>query len=292
MNQGSALYSTRQFWRNHAGWPLLGFLLAFGLVEVLGMDRRIAAYLYYDTSTGHWLGTGAGDWWAHRLLHDDGRWLIRGIAAIAIGAWMGSYFVEPLRASRARHAYVALGLVLAIAVVGALKSVTNVDCPWDLAGYGGHNPYVSLFGDRPDYLPRARCFPGAHASSGFALLCFYLAWRDIAPRRAWIALGLAITVGIAFAVGQEARGAHFFSHDLASAGVVWCVQLALYAWLLAPRVGVDVELARRPREHCGASGGGRFLLGGLAAQPPEDRADDDHRDADAVAGANAPVVDP
>ena len=130
------------------------------------------------------------------------------------------------------------------------------------AGFGGHNPYVPLFADRPDYLPRARCFPGAHASSGFALLCFYLAWRDDEPRRARLALAIALVVGVAFSVGQEARGAHFFSHDLASAAVVWCVQLALYAWLLAPRVAVDgAAITRRPREPSAVSGGRRFFLG-------------------------------
>jgi membrane-associated PAP2 superfamily phosphatase len=234
MNPGPALYSTRAFWRSHAFAPLVGFLLVFGLVDVLGLDRRIAAAVYFDGATAHWLGTGPGDWWAHRLLHDDGRWLVRGIAAGAIAMWVASFFLAPMRGSRRRTAYVALAMVASIVLVGALKSVTNVDCPWDLAGYGGHNPYVPLFADRPDYLPRARCFPGAHASSGFALACFYFVWRDTAPVRARGALAMALAVGTAFSVGQEARGAHFFSHDLAAAGIVWFVQLALYGWLLGP----------------------------------------------------------
>ena len=126
-------------------------------------------------------------------------------------------------------------MVLSIAIVGGLKSITNVDCPWDLIGFGGQNPYVPLFADRPDTLARARCFPGAHASSGFALMCFYFMWRDRSPRLARWALALGIGVGVVFSIGQEARGAHFVSHDLVSAAIVWCVQLALYCWLLRPR---------------------------------------------------------
>jgi membrane-associated PAP2 superfamily phosphatase len=248
MNRDPALYSTRAFWRSHAFMPLLGFLLIFGLVEALGLDRSIAGALYFDAATGHWLGTGSGDWWAHRLLHDDGRWVIRGIAAGAIAMWAASFFLDPLRESRRRTGYVALAMVASIVLVGALKSVTNVDCPWDLSGYGGHNPYVPLFADRPDYLPRARCFPGAHASSGFALMCFYFVWRDVAPARARGALALALAIGIAFAVGQEARGAHFFSHDLAAAGIVWFVQLALYAWLLGSRAS-EVQARETVRGH-------------------------------------------
>src|SRR5207342_1086221 len=110
---------------------------------------------------------------------------------------------------------------LSTGIVGALKATTNVDCPWDLAEFGGDRPYVSLFADRPDSLPRARCFPGAHASSGFAFLFGYFLLRDGARRRARWALAAAILLGVAFSVGQEARGAHFISHDLTSAAIVW-----------------------------------------------------------------------
>ena len=49
-------------------------------------------------------------------------------------------------------------------------------------------------------------------------------------------LAAAIAVGIAFSIGQEARGAHFLSHDLTSAAIVWFVQLGLYAGLFGARV--------------------------------------------------------
>ena len=120
-------------------------------------------------------------------------------------------------------------MLLATLIVGGLKLVTNVDCPWDLAGFGGHNPYVALFADRPDALPRAQCFPGAHASSASrcsaSISCSAIARAALAL---WM-LAAAIAVGIAFSIGQEARGAHFLSHDLTSAAIVWFVQLGLYA---------------------------------------------------------------
>jgi membrane-associated PAP2 superfamily phosphatase len=43
-------------------------------------------------------------------------------------------------------------------------------------------------------------------------------------------LAAAIAVGVAFSIGQEARGAHFLSHDLTSAAIAWFVGLGLYAW--------------------------------------------------------------
>lgn len=251
MNPTVGLYplGERLFWRNHAAWPLLGFALVFGVVETLGLDPWIAGSLYFDAGAAHWLGTGTGDWWAHALLHDNGRWLVRGIAATAVVLWAGSFVAPAWRSLRLRAGYVALSMVLATALVGGLKAITNVDCPWDLAGFGGHNPYVALFAHRPDYLPRARCFPGAHAASGFALLSLYFACRDPAPGRARLWLLAAIFLGCLFAIGQEARGAHFFSHDLVAAAIVWFVQLALYAWLLKPGVEPDGEAPplRRPR---------------------------------------------
>jgi membrane-associated PAP2 superfamily phosphatase len=236
MDSPAELYPHRDrlFWRNHALWPFVAFALTFALIETLGLDRRIAEAWSFDAASGRWLGSGAGDWWAHRLLHDDGRWLVRGIAALAIVAWAGSFVLDAWRGWRRRAGYVALGMVLAVAVVGGLKAVTNVDCPWDLAGFGGQNPYIPLFADRPGYLPAARCFPGAHSASGFALMCLYFAWRDSSPVLARWGLWAGLALGVAFAVGQEARGAHFLSHDLTSVGLVWFVQLALYGWLLRP----------------------------------------------------------
>ena len=59
--------------------------------------------------------------------------------------------------------------------------------------------------------------------------CFYFVFRDRSRRLARWMLAAAIAVGIAFSIGQEARGAHFLSHDLTSAAIVWFVQLGLYA---------------------------------------------------------------
>ncbi len=139
MNPQNGLYplGERLFWRNHAAWPLIGFALVLWIDRNFGLDRWIARSLYFDVATQHWLGTGAGDWWAHELLHDDGRWLVRGVAAVAILLWALSFVVPALRKFRWRAGYVGLSMVAATAIVGGLKSITNVDCPWDLAVSAG-----------------------------------------------------------------------------------------------------------------------------------------------------------
>jgi membrane-associated PAP2 superfamily phosphatase len=222
---------TLRDWRNHVLWPFLALGLAFLLVEFFALDRPIANALFFHSASG-WLGAGRGDWWAHGIIHTDGRWLPRGVGAAALLCWALSFKVARLAPWRREALYVFLGVVVATALVGILKRFTNVDCPWDLAGFGGERPYITLFANRPDYLPHAECFPGAHSSSGFALMSVYFALRDRARRAARISLVLAIAVGLVFSFGQEARGAHFLSHDLASAGLTWFVLVNLYSWML------------------------------------------------------------
>jgi membrane-associated PAP2 superfamily phosphatase len=215
----------------------MAFAALFCALEAFELDPVLARAWYFDAPSMHWLGTGSGQWWAKDLLHDGGRWFVRAVAAMAISTWALSFTTARARHWRRPAGFVALCMLSSMGIVGALKAVTNVDCPWDLAGFGGHNPYVALLADRADGLARSRCFPGAHSSSAFSLSCFYFLWRDRSARLARWGLIAGIGLGIVFSIGQEARGAHFLSHDLASAAVVWCVLLALYCRLLRP--GLD-----------------------------------------------------
>jgi membrane-associated PAP2 superfamily phosphatase len=210
------------------------FAAALALLEVAALDPVLAHAWYFDEVANRWIGSGHGAWWARDLLHTGGRWFVRSIAALALVCWALSFVSARAHPWRHRAGFVVLAILVSTTVVGALKAITNVDCPWDLAGFGGGYPYVPLFADRPDALPRAACFPGAHASSGFALVCFYFVLREAKPRLAGASLGVAIAIGLAFSIGQEARGAHFLSHDLTSAALVWFIQLALYGVMLRP----------------------------------------------------------
>jgi membrane-associated PAP2 superfamily phosphatase len=225
----------RRFWRTHAILPGVGFALALVLVGAFGLDRPIAHALYFDSVSKEWLGGAEGMWWARDVIHTGGRTLVRVLAAVVLVAWAATFCNGRFRPWRRRAGFAFIALALSTGIVGGLKAVTNVDCPWDLAEFGGDRPYVALLADRPDSLPHARCFPGAHASSGFALVFGYFLLRGRYRRRArWALLG-AIVVGVIFSIGQEARGAHFLSHDLTAAAIVWFTQLLLYVRILAPQ---------------------------------------------------------
>src|SRR5690606_35732142 len=83
-----------------------------------------------------------------------------------------------------------LAVFASIACVAALKTLTHMDCPWDIAGLGGQRPYVALFEARPSSLGSAACFPAAHAAGGYAWVALYFFLLHVAPR--WRHAGLML----------------------------------------------------------------------------------------------------
>jgi membrane-associated PAP2 superfamily phosphatase len=221
------------------GIPALCFVMAFALITLGRVDVRLASAAFYDAATRAWVGTHT--WWAEDLIHEDGLALVRSIAMTAILVYAATWLSPRFGSLRRDAGFVALAILLATGIVALLKQVTNIACPWSLTSFGGTHAYVTLLGHRPPDAERVACFPGAHSSGGFALMCFYFVLRDRAASAARILLVLGILAGSLFAFGQEARGAHFLSHDLASAAIVWFTQLALYRALLAPTRGVSRE---------------------------------------------------
>lgn len=224
---------TRQgFLFTHLLLPVLTVGAVLGWLALTDGDRRLADAFFFDSSVQHWVGRNS--YLANEFLHTGGRNLMRLLGVLAILGWTASYRLEKLRPLRRELGYLALCMALVPLTVGALKELTNVDCPWDLQGYGGDRPHVELFEDRPDDLPRAACFPGAHSSSAFALFALYFLWMTSNLKRARFALGAVLLIGVAFSVAQQSRGAHFLSHDLASALIAWIMCLGLYLRVLRP----------------------------------------------------------
>ncbi|MBV6416680.1 MAG: hypothetical protein CMLOHMNK_01288 [Steroidobacteraceae bacterium] len=215
------------FLRTHALWPLIAYLAAMALLAGLHLDLGIAQRWFFDATGGGWRGRGA--FWAEGLLHAGGGALVRIVGLAALGAWIGSWKIRHLARYRRALSYFVLAIALTNGLTGLLKHVTNIDCPWDLEPFGGRFPYIGLLADRPDALRHAACFPGAHSASGFALVALYFVLRDMNRGKAWVGLVVGLALGAVFAFAQEARGAHFLSHDLTSAAIAWFTSLALYA---------------------------------------------------------------
>jgi membrane-associated PAP2 superfamily phosphatase len=214
--------------------PLVVFVVLALVFATTPLDVAIARAAFFDAARAQWIG--AHSWTINELLHTGGRWAVRVLLAIVLSFWIATWADRDWRALRRPAAFFLISALLSIGVVGLLKTLTNVDCPWDLAPFGGRFPYIELFGDRPDALRPGHCFPAAHASSGYALLALYFTCRERHAGLAKLGLALGSMAGLAFGLAQQARGAHFVSHDLWSAFLVWTVTLSVYAFAFRARL--------------------------------------------------------
>jgi membrane-associated PAP2 superfamily phosphatase len=220
------------FWWRSLLLPVLLLAAPAAASIGFGWDHAIAQHLFYDPAAGGFIGTGGGAWWARDLLHHGGRNLVRALGVAALCVWAATHALPSWGALRRPAAYIALCLALSAFVVAALKWGTRIDCPRDLLEFGGLNPSLGFFEHRPADLPAAACFPGAHAASGVSLLSLYYAAASHRGRYDARWLIPAIAAGALFALAQEARGAHFFSHDLIGAAISVVVAVLLAVLVL------------------------------------------------------------
>lgn len=121
-----------------------------------------------------------------------------------------------------------LGMILSTLAVSIIKSQSMHACPWDLTDFGGQFLYYPLLASLPKGAAAGHCWPGAHASGGFALMAIYFAFRRTQPIFACVSLMISIMLGFVMGWAQMIRGAHFLSHTLWSAWIVWLVLMLLH----------------------------------------------------------------
>jgi membrane-associated PAP2 superfamily phosphatase len=153
------------------------------------------------------------------------------IIALAVGSnWIS--VLRPWR--RALVTFCVMALCSALLIV-ALKENSVHACPWDLAVYGGDAQWYPLFDRVATGIKLGRCWPGGHASGGFAIIAGYFALREQQPKWARRILVLGLLLGTVMGAVQTVRGAHFLSHNLWTLWLVWATCLAIDAMIrLAP----------------------------------------------------------
>lgn len=201
---------------------------SFALIALYLLAQRAdfpLAHALLELQGGHW--SLKQHWLLESLLHRGGRML-------SMLAWLTGLVLLlvrwPQRARLRWHAPLArllLTTLLCTIVIGVLKATTHMDCPWDLSAFDGTRPFISLLTPRPEILGSPKCFPAAHAATGFAWIGLYFFFAAIRP--SWRCAGLAIglLLGLSFGLAQQVRGAHFLSHDIASLTLCWWVACAV-----------------------------------------------------------------
>lgn len=126
--------------------------------------------------------------------------------------------------ARLRVRILAMSAALVPLVTSMLKQASNSHCPWDLARYGGGQPYVRLFESLPFGAAAGHCLPAGHASTSLWLVALAVFWLPGDPRKAAAVAAGGLAVGFAMGWMQQLRGAHFLTHTLWS---VWIAVLVV-----------------------------------------------------------------
>jgi membrane-associated PAP2 superfamily phosphatase len=146
---------------------------------------------------------------AHRQLQ------VRAIAAVASESGLS------------RHRYRAR-----VSVVSVLKFATNMDCPRNIVGFGGTQPYLHLFEDRPDALPRAACFPAPIPRAGSPDGVLFPADGHAAPAGARTCWRRQSPSGWFFPSGSRHAAPTSCRMNLTSAALAWFLLLGLWQLML------------------------------------------------------------
>jgi len=264
-------------------WPLLLLGLAFIICYGLGGDFWLASWIYQLEGgrwalQQHWLTED----WLHRGVRTINQWLVvvvllsyllrlwweRDLRALQAAPGAGglsqpkpsqtnpsqtnSNQMNPSQTKRVSRALLSLNahgqllasVLLSLAGVAALKQLLPIDCPWDLLSYGGSQQFVGLFSPWPANRAPNACFPAGHASVGYAWLGLYFYCRQLLPRLALPALMLSSVLGLVLGINQQLRGAHFISHDIATAAWCWSMACLTAYWptLQRRRFGLKQQL--------------------------------------------------
>lgn len=195
-----------------SGGGLTGLILLALAWDVSGWDLAVVS----------WLADGAGfprrnDFWLQDLLHDQARqWAIAALLAAMVSAVFPWGFLKRLSGWQRFEAI--SGTLLALLAVNLIKNYSLTSCPWDLKQFGGTAVYVSHWLWSTGDGGPGRCFPGGHASAGFAFMGLVWPWfhagTDGLNLVGWALLIAVLATGLLFGMVQTLRGAHYPSHTL------------------------------------------------------------------------------
>ncbi len=145
-----------------------------------------------------------------------------------------SYYSKKLEPLRTCLLIVTLSLVLVPLIVAGAKHITNVHCPRELRIYGGTNSDTKLLNNcHKQYVQakRGKCFPAGHATTGFAFMSLFFAFRNRKLRILGLALGLIL--GWIAGIYQMLRGEHFLSHTVVTMILSWLVIICIKEFITA-----------------------------------------------------------
>lgn len=212
------------FW--HMVCPAVILAATIAGLEYFNVDYQVGRF-FYDFEARQW--PLRDSLITKTIFHDWGQKLSIIMGVVIFIFLLSSLFLQKLKPYRKHLLFLFLASVTGPVVIAVLKNSTHIYCPWSLEIFGGDKPYIKLFDAIDTSLPIGHCFPGGHSGGGFAFLSLYFFWMVVKPEYKYRGLAIGLFIGIVFALTQEARGAHFISHDLASLLLSW---LLMSTWFI------------------------------------------------------------
>lgn len=123
---------------------------------------------------------------------------------------------------------VLLSAILVPSIIGTLKATTNTPCPCNIVDFGGDYPDIKVFDSYPkDFVQtkKAKCWPGGHASGGFALLALFFLFKTQRNKKRAI-IG-ALIIGWTMGTYKMLLGDHFLSHTIITMLIAWIIILII-----------------------------------------------------------------
>ncbi len=213
------------FFKQHFLWPSILFITSVFIIEIFQLDLILADWIY--ALEGHqWLLRN--HYITKIILHDRVQDFSKLLGLSLLLLAISSHFNQRLKPYNRGLWMIFLSFSISAIIVGILKSVTHVDCPWDLQRYGGSRLYYFIPDIHQSTYKFGRCFPSGHASGGYGLIGLYFFFFHYQPCWKWLGLGIALFTGLVYGFTQQLRGAHFLSHDLWTLYICWLTALLTY----------------------------------------------------------------
>ena len=223
----------RHYFRNHLLLPGLLFIAVVSLIEWSHFDLTLSQLLFHlEGGVDSWPLRGA--WLTETVIHKGGRNLVILLGLIIIGLLIASIKKVNLRPYRKGLIFIFLSVLSSVLLVRFGKSITDIDCPWNLKIFGGSADYYSIFSRVNVFDSPGQCFPAGHSSSGYAWVVLYFFALAYGRQYRWIGLLFGLGLGMTFGIAQQFRGAHFISHDVWSLAISWFSAALLYYVIFIP----------------------------------------------------------
>ena len=200
------------------------FLLVTGSILIFAFPIGGALDLYFIQP---WVSQTGGfplrdNWYLVDLNHKIFKKILITFYVSILFIWLASFKVEKLKPYRWQAGYLFWLIILSTSLIGLLKSQSAHACPWNMT-HETPTGYIWVFS-----ATHGHCFPGGHASTGFALLVGFFVFRLSNPKIAYSFLILGFIIGSILGWGQMMRGAHFLSHNLWTAWIIFALNTACY----------------------------------------------------------------